>query len=237
MSESTGRPSSHSTRKTRLIATIPEPQTWASCRSTKLIGPPWRRIAQKSAAQAPRPTVKSSDVGPAGRHPGQRQRVGRPEEDQQGDAVVDPELAPVLEHRGVMGLAQQPARPGAEAGRAGRDRLVAEEGLQVVGHRRGASDSDARAASAGTAGRSSPGRGGPAGLSTRGGTGSCSSTSIIVSIGRGGLERRAAGEHVVEDRPQAVDVARRAERPATERAPGLLGRHVARRAHAAPPRA
>ena len=46
---STGRPSSHSTRKIRLMATIPDPQTWASCRSTKLIGPPWRRMAQKSA--------------------------------------------------------------------------------------------------------------------------------------------------------------------------------------------
>ena len=60
INESTGNPSSHSTRKTRLIATMPEPQTCASCRSTKLIGPPLRRNAQKSAAHAPRPTVKSS---------------------------------------------------------------------------------------------------------------------------------------------------------------------------------
>ena len=53
---------------------------------------------------------------------------------------------------------------------------------------------------------------------------------------RGGLERRPSGQHVIEDRPQAVDVARRTDLDtSTEgQAPGLLGGHVAGRAHERP---
>ena len=43
------------------------------------------------------------------------------------------------------------------------------------------------------------------------------------------LERRAAGQHLVEDRPQGVDVGGRPDVPGM--AAGLLGRHVAGRAH------
>ena len=45
---------------------------------------------------------------------------------------------------------------------------------------------------------------------------------------RGGLKRRPAGEHLVEDRAEAVDVARRADLAPI--AADLLGGHVARRA-------
>ena len=183
MSVRTGRPSSHSTRKTRLIATMPEPQMWASWRSTKVIGPPWRRSAQKSAAQAPRPDGEEQDVGPAGRDTPPEQPVGQPEEDEQGHAVADPEQAPVLEDRRVVGLAQQPARPGPGGSSSGprpARREGRRPGRRPAPRRR---DSAARAASGGTAARPSPGRDGPRGSSTRGGTGSCSRTSSIVSTG------------------------------------------------------
>ncbi len=47
---------------------------------------------------------------------------------------------------------------------------------------------------------------------------------------RGGLERRSSGEHLVEDRTQAVDIAGRSD-PAAAASHHLFGRHVARRSH------
>ena len=60
---SVGKPSNHSTRKIRLIETIPAPHTCASWRSTNRIGPARRRSAQKSAAQPQSPTVKINTYG------------------------------------------------------------------------------------------------------------------------------------------------------------------------------
>ena len=62
-----------------------------------------------------------------------------------------------------------------------------------------------------------------------GGKTSCSAAWLRVDSGRRALERRAAGEHLVEDRAQGVDVG--GGRDVGGRAAGLLGGHVARRAH------
>ena len=118
-------------------------------------------------------------------------------------------------------------RPLRRRRRPGQDRLAAQPALQVVGQRRGRRRSAAPGPSPGTSGRSSPGRGRPPGSTARGRAGSCSSTCSSVSSGVAAAERRPAGEQLVQDRPQAVDVGRRRQ-PLL--AAGLLRGHVRRRA-------
>ena len=102
------------------------------------------------------------------------------------------------------------ARSG-DADRPGPDRLAVEEAAEVVGQRAAVGVASARGPSAGTSGRSSPGRAATFGWSRRGGTGSWLRTWSSVSSGRRALERRPAGEHLVEDGPERVDVGRRAD--------------------------
>ena len=75
--------------------------------------------------------------------------------------------------------------------------------------------SAAAAPSAGTSGRSSPGRAARSGCSRAGGTGSSCDHLLERLRGRRAAERRPAGQQLVEDRPQGVDV----RRPGRSRGP------------------
>ena len=110
------------------------------------------------------------------------------------------------------------ARSPAEAGRAriGRpSRNRRRSSARASARRRTA----ARAPSPGTSGRSSPGRGACAAGAATGGTGSLV-VDLLERRQRGRApERRPAGQHLVEDRPQRVDVGRRADPPGRPVAP------------------
>ena len=86
-----------------------------------------------------------------------------------------------------------------------------EEAVEVLGQGRGAGVTSRAGPSAGTSGRSSPGRAaGPAAAARRDRL-LVDATCVQRLEHRGRLERRPAGQQLVEDRPQAVDVGRRAD--------------------------
>ncbi len=59
-SASTGSPSIISIPKSKVQPIMLAPQTWATCRSTNVTGPPRCRNDQKMRAQVPKPTVQMS---------------------------------------------------------------------------------------------------------------------------------------------------------------------------------
>ena len=86
-----------------------------------------------------------------------------------------------------------------------------------------------RALFRGTSGRSSPGPAAPSAASATAAPDPESEPAQRVQ-GVGPLERRPTRQRLVQDRPQSVDVGGRADRRRWLSAPGLLRRHVARRA-------
>ena len=127
--------------------------------------------------------------------------------------MVDPELSPVFEYGGVLGLSEHPCGESAEAGGARRDRLVSQERVEVIGQCPGAGVSQL-----GLLLEASqhdqlqipahpriehPGR-----------------HRVLLEHEHHRLDRAgrligwSAGQHVVEDGPEAVDIACRRQRSA-----------------------
>ena len=181
---STGRPSNSSSGNSSAMLIMLPAQTWAICRSTNVTGPrggagprrsPPRRRGRRSRAR--RTASGDVDLSPL-QHVRSATQI-----DQQHQAVPHPQQAPVLQHRGVVRLATASGR---------RPALNRPLRAAIGSSSRYASRSSARAAARGVAqvGRLLQAAEGDhlqiavgRGLSSRGGSGSCSSTSSTVSTG------------------------------------------------------
>ena len=185
-----------------MLAHTPAAQAWAICRSTNSTGPARRRSRQRIAPQVTSPTVHSTRYVVWSCHVRPRHHLREQAQDEHRQAVPHPQHAPVLQHLGVVRLAEHPRRgssPARSAGSTPPRRPGTPPGRRPARRPWG---SAAPAASAGTSGRSAPGRGRPVDQQPRAGPAPARAPAAGVDrVGR--LERRPAGEHSYRIAPSA----------------------------------